>query len=89
MLKLEFTAQFRRDQRRMEKRGADMKKLRAVLLKLTAEEDLAPQYKDHLLKGEWFGCHELHLEPDWLMIYEFRGLDTIVLMRTGTHSDLF
>ncbi len=65
-----------------------MKKLRAVVLALAAEEDLPPQYKDHSLKGEWFGCRDLHLEPDWLLIYEIRG-DILGLARTGTHADIF
>ena len=43
MLHVEFTAQFRKDRKRMEKRGADMGKLREAILILAAEEELPPR----------------------------------------------
>lgn len=36
------------------------------------------------------GKHECHLEPDWLLIYEYLDDELILfLTRTGSHSDLF
>ncbi|MDE7288914.1 MAG: type II toxin-antitoxin system YafQ family toxin, partial [Oscillospiraceae bacterium] len=47
-------------------------------------------YKDHWLKGNFEGCRECHIQPDWLLIYEVDNGDLILyLTRTGTHSDLF
>jgi mRNA interferase YafQ len=31
---------------------------------------------------------ECHIEPDWLLIYDITDAE-VVLLRTGTHSDLF
>ena len=36
---------------------------------------------------DYSGCLECHIESDWLLIWE--PGDTIILMRTGTHSDIF
>ena len=43
---------------------------------------------DHSLTGNYTGCHECHIQPDWILIY--RQTDTeLYLVATGTHSDLF
>lgn len=45
------------------------------------------KYRPHKLAnraGEW----ECHIEPDWLLTYLVDG-DTLTLLDTGTHSDLF
>ena len=49
-----------------------------------------PSYKDHPLTGNYEGFRELHVEPDWLLIYAIKD-DILVLSltRTGSHSDLF
>ncbi|MCL2124271.1 MAG: type II toxin-antitoxin system YafQ family toxin [Desulfovibrionaceae bacterium] len=65
-----------------------MDKLKAVVILLLAEEALPPQYKDHALKGAWKNRRELHLEPDWLLIYKIAE-EHCTFDRTGTHSDLF
>ncbi len=51
---------------------------------------LPPKMKDHELSGEYSGCRECHISPDWLLIYRIHKDSLIlVLTRTGTHSDLF
>jgi mRNA interferase YafQ len=55
---------------------------------LIAGEELAASYKDHPLKGDWSGCRDAHIEPDWLLIYRVVG-DELHLVRTGSHADLF
>ena len=88
MLQVEIAGQFRKDQKRMEKRGANMAKLREAILALASESPLPPRYRDHALTGSWKGCRDLHIEPDWLLIYEIRG-SVLGLARTGSHADLF
>jgi mRNA interferase YafQ len=83
-----FTGQFRKDVRRVERRGKDMGKLRTVLRLLCEAGPLPERLRDHPLKGEWNGCRDLHIEPDWLLIYEADEA-TVLLHRTGTHADLF
>ena len=79
---------FKRDVKRAEKRGKDMAKLRALLLLLLNEQPLPESYRDHALKGEWRGYRDVHIEPDWLLIYKADAM-TVRFERTGTHADLF
>ena len=65
-----------------------MTKLRAVILLLLDEAPLETRYRDHPLKGEWLGYRDLHVEPDWVLIYKQTETE-LLLARTGTHSDLF
>ncbi|OGR03978.1 MAG: damage-inducible protein [Deltaproteobacteria bacterium RIFOXYD12_FULL_53_23] len=80
--------QFKRDVQQAEKRGKDMSKLRALVMLLLANEPLPAKYKDHPLKGDWKHHRNSHIEPDWLLIYKIGG-DSLHLVRTGTHADIF
>jgi mRNA interferase YafQ len=83
-----WSGRFKRDVRRAEKRGKDMTKLKTILSLLIKEQPLPAAYSDHPLKGAWKGFRDLHIEPDWLLLY--RVADTeLQLARTGTHADLF
>ena len=83
-----YTTQFERDLRLLQRRGKDIEKLKQVLTALINEEPLAERYRDHPLKGNFKNRRECHLEPDWLLIYKLND-DEIIFERTGTHSDLF
>ncbi len=82
------TSQFKQDVKWMQRRGKDLEKLKRVLETLMKEEELIQKYRDHVLVGQYKGTRECHLEPDWLLIYELAESE-IVLIRTGSHSDLF
>jgi mRNA interferase YafQ len=82
------SSKFKRDVKRMEKRGKDMTKLRAVLVMLIEQQFLPVEYKDHPLRGDWKDFRDLHIEPDWLLLYRIEG-EELQLARTGSHSDLF
>ncbi|MGD9153496.1 MAG: type II toxin-antitoxin system YafQ family toxin [Gammaproteobacteria bacterium] len=85
---IERTVRFKRDLKRVLKRGKDIKKLKNIVLKLLDQAELPRKFKDHRLIGGYSGARECHIEPDWLLIYRLlRG--GIRLERTGTHSDLF
>lgn len=88
MLAFSTTKIFDKDLDRMEKRGKDLSKIEKVLTLLIAEEVLPQNFSDHPLKGNWIGHRELHIEPDWLLIYKKTELE-LFATRTGTHSDLF
>lgn len=81
-------SQFRRDFRALERRGRDATKLLEAAAMLAAGDALPPNYRDHQLSGNWRGHRECHLGGDWLLIYQIDG-DELVLVRTGTHSELF
>jgi len=55
---------------------------------LIEQTPLHDQYRDHPLKGQWKGSRDVHIEPDWLLIYRVEGPD-LMLLRTGSHADLF
>jgi mRNA interferase YafQ len=65
-----------------------MRKLRAVILLLLDDKPLEPRHRDHPLKGDWVGYRDLHVEPDWVLLYRVTEAE-LMLARTGTHSDLF
>ena len=84
------TSRFQKDLKRIAKRGYNTELLTAVIKKLANGEPLAQKHRDHALTGDYAGCRECHITPDWLLIYEISD-DTLLLYltRTGTHSDLF
>ena len=90
MLDLVTTSQFRKDLKRIRKRGYALSKLDEVLKALLREELLPANHRDHALTGEYTGFRECHVEPDWLLIYAVdKGRLILTASRTGTHSDLF
>ena len=82
------TKQFKKDVKRMRKRGKDLEKVKAVIDLLVAGEPLPPKNRDHKLGGNWIGRRDCHIGPDWILIYKLTE-DELLLERTGTHSDLF
>ncbi|MDG2990653.1 type II toxin-antitoxin system YafQ family toxin [Candidatus Synechococcus calcipolaris G9] len=84
-----ITSQFKKDARAAKARGKDMAKLASVIKKLQADEPLDSRYKDHVLLGGWKPKRECHIEPDWLLIYDTSQPGLLILVRTGSHSDLF
>jgi mRNA interferase YafQ len=87
---IQKTSHFKKDYKLIKKRGYDVKLLEDVIRILAKGEPLNAKYNDHTLQGEYNGCRECHITPDWLLIYKI-GETTLYLYltRTGTHSDLF
>ena len=84
------TTRFQKDLKRIQKRGYDLSLLTEVIKTLAAGQPLPEKNKDHPLSGNFAGCRECHITPDWLLIYEIANEELILyLTRTGTHSDLF
>ena len=81
-------SQFKRDIRKTRKSGKDLSKLRRLLDLLIQQDPLPAHYSDHPLRGPWKGYREIHIQPDWLLIYRF-SREELHLVRTGSHSDLF
>ena len=82
------TSHFKRDSKRIRKRGKDLEKLKAVIRAIAKGEALEERHRDHALSGKWSGSRDCHVEPDWILIYRVDG-DRLFLERTGSHSDLF
>jgi mRNA interferase YafQ len=80
--------QFRNDLKRQKRRGKDLEDIITVVELLAETGTLPSAYRPHKLSGEWKGVWECHIEPDWLLIYDITDAE-VLLIRTGTHSDLF
>ena len=85
-----FTNQFKRSYKKCIKRGYNKVLFEEVVTLLAETGKLPHQYKAHKLSGEWKGFWECHIQPDWLLIWEQRETELVLIMTdTGTHSDLF
>ena len=90
MLTIKYQAAFKKDYKRIVKRGYDMRLLEKVIELLANQKPLPEKNRDHHLSGDYAGCRECHITPDWLLIYEVADEELILyLTRTGSHSDLF
>jgi mRNA interferase YafQ len=85
---IKTTSYFKRDVKRIEKRGKKFDAFKNVIEKIARGEHLDPKYRDHQLSGQYKGSREYHIEPDWLLVCEVSPSE-LILIRTGTHSDLF
>ncbi len=89
--KVRTTNQFEKAVRLCAKRNYPMDLLQTVISKLADEGVLPQEYKPHKLKGyagnrTW----ECHIQADWLLIWEQYDEELVLMMlNTGTHSDLF
>ena len=90
MYAVEFTTRMKRDVKRMRKHGKDMSKLLKILELLASGKPTPAKYRDHVLSGDLRVIRELHIEPDWLLLYQIHR-DVLILTATGTGSraDLF
>ena len=89
---VDSTSDFQKDYKRIVKQGKDLKKIKTVIDKLACGEKLDSKYKDHKLSDskKYKNCRELHIEPDWLLVYRIIENKLILLLiDTGSHSDLF
>jgi len=83
MLQPVYTRLFKKDVERSIKRGNDPEKLKVIIELLLREKPLPVK-----LKGEFKDYWECHIEPDWLLVYK-KTVTEIILVRVGSHSDLF
>lgn len=88
MRTVRYTTQFKKDVKRAHQRGLDMEIMKGVIATLAQVEVLDSRFRDHALLGQYAGTRECHLQPDWLLIYRIIG-EELVLVRTGSHVDLF
>lgn len=82
------SGRFKRDLRRIAKRGLEIDALDAIVSFLQHGAPLPENAFPHKLSGEYRGKWECHIAPDWLLIYQITD-EEVLLVRTGTHSDLF
>lgn len=88
MRSLKHIGRFKRDFRRVLKRGWDKKKLEHIVHLIRQRRPLPLSAHPHKLTGEWLGFWECHIEADWLLIYDVTD-EAVLLAGTGSHADLF
>ena len=87
---IRWTNQYKKDVKLAKKRNYNISELLEVVKKLSFGLPLEEKYKDHALEGNWKNHRELHIRPDWLLIYTKNKTELILtLTRTGSHSELF
>ncbi len=89
-LKVIWTSGFKKDYKLAMKRNLDIDLLDNTIRMLASCRPLPEEYNDHQLTGNLKEYRECHIQPDWLLMYRIeKGILTLTLQRTGTHSDLF
>lgn len=87
---IRITKKFKKSVKRATKRGKRIQKLKDIVETLAKGEEVSSAYKDHALTGNWIGHRELHIEPNWLLIYKIEeNILILELVDTGSHADLF
>jgi len=70
LLELKRTTQFKKDLKRIIKRGLPTDELNTVIINLRNQKPLEPKHFDHALTGNFKGFRECHIMPDWLLMYK-------------------
>ena len=89
---IDFTSNFKKQYKRVQKQGKDLNKFNIVLEKLANGEQLEEKYRDHYLyyNKRYNNCRKCHIEPDWLLIYQYQDEKIVLLLiGIGSHSELF
>lgn len=88
--KVEAPKHFKKSLERCRKRGLDVSKFKKVVEILSECGKLPDHYRPHKLSGSYEGCWECHIQSDWLLIWEQKDDELVLIMvDTGTHSDLY
>ena len=75
---------------RCRKRGYQMEKLTEAVRLLSKTGTLPQSYHPHKLISNHVGEWECHLSSDWLLVWQQNDNQlTLLLLQTGTHSDIF
>jgi len=87
-LRIIRTKQFKKDVKNAKLANKNTDLLAKVMRYLVKNKPLDRKHKDHKLRGNYQGCRECHISPDFLLVY-VRRKEEIVFVRIGSHSELF
>ena len=89
-LKLRITGECKQNMKLCQRLGLPMCELWTVVEKLLNGEQLDEKYRPHMLTGDRKGQWECHIQPDWLLVWKIQHQELVLLLlNTGSHSDLF
>jgi mRNA interferase YafQ len=87
---IQITNKFKKSLDLSYRRNLDLELLKEVIHKLAKGEQLDSQYRVHPLEGYKTAIMECHVKPDWLLLWQQKEDELIlILLDTGTHSDIF
>lgn len=89
--KVEYSTRFKRNLKKCLKQGKDINKLKFVIDMLANKEILDVKYRNHrLVNSKYYkDCYECHIEPDWLLVYQYVDNELILLLiNIGSHSEV-
>jgi len=90
MFILKYSSRFKKDLKLYKHNKDVLIELEKVLDILIKGEEVPAKNSNHSLIGEFKGCFECHIRPDILLIYKIEKAEiTILLLRIGSHSELF
>lgn len=87
-----YSTKFKKNLKKILKQGKNIDELKKIIDKLALKEELDSKYRNHKLIDDKYyqNCMECHICPDWLLIYQYNDNELLLLlMNTGSHSDLF
>jgi len=89
---IDYTSNFKKQYKKAKKQGKNLNKLYEVIEKIANGEELDSKYRNHdlITDKKYINCKECHIEPDWLLIYQIKNNELILLLfAVGSHSELF
>jgi mRNA interferase YafQ len=85
-----LTSQFKRDFKLYKHNKVVLEELDKVLDYLARGIRLPVKNVNHCLVGEFKDCFDCHIKPDVLLVYKIKKAETtILLLRIGSHSEIF
>lgn len=84
-----WSKRYKKDLKRMIRQHANLDLHDEVVNLLCEDKPLPEKYRDHALSGELRNYRELHIAPDWLLVYEKKQDTILLLAATGSHTELF
>ncbi len=87
---VKFSKQFKKDLKKAKRQNRPLEEMFTVIDILANGNKLEAKYKDHALLGDYKNVRECHIQPDWLLVYEYiENVLVLSLNRIGTHSEVF
>ena len=89
--KVKYSKEFKKSLKRIIKQGKNIDKLLIVVDILAKKQPINQKYRDHALYDDkrFKGCRDIHIEPDWILIYKYVEDELILLLiNTGSHSQV-
>ena len=87
---INYSSRFKKSYKLCKRRGLNIANFETVVRLLAETGTLPAKYRPHILSGKYAGIGECHIEPNWLLLWKQNDTElTLLLLDTGTHSDVF